>query len=57
MTGDELIAFISQEQCTLPDGTQTQGLIPYLRGLAGEGRQQVVATVFQGVINRMINGQ
>jgi type I restriction enzyme M protein len=58
-TGDELIAFINQEECRRPNGTKGAGLFAYLRGLrGGEGgdRRDVIATVFKGTVNRMING-
>jgi type I restriction enzyme M protein len=59
ITGDELIAFINQEECRRPDGSKGAGLFAYLRGLRGaEGgdRRDVIATVFKGTVNRMING-
>jgi type I restriction enzyme M protein len=59
ITGDELIAFINQEECRRPDGSKGAGLFSYLRGLRGvEGgdRRDVIATVFKGTVNRMING-
>ena len=59
ITGDELIAFINQEECRRPDGTKGPGLFAYLRGLhsaEGGDRRDVVATVFKGTVNRMING-
>ncbi len=56
VTGPELLAFINQEEATRPDGTKGPGLFAYLRGLTGEGRRGVVATVFAGVINRMTSG-
>jgi type I restriction enzyme M protein len=59
ITGDELIAFINQEECRRPDGTKGPGLFAYLRALRGaEGgdRRDVIATVFKGTVNRMING-
>jgi type I restriction enzyme M protein len=59
VTGDELIAFINQEECRRPDGSKGAGLFTYLRALRGvEGgdRRDVVATVFKGTVNRMING-
>jgi type I restriction enzyme M protein len=59
ITGEELIAFINQEECRRPDGSKGAGLFAYLRGLRGaEGgdRRDVVATVFRGTVNRMING-
>jgi type I restriction enzyme M protein len=59
ITGDELIAFINQDEAVRPDGTRGPGLFAHLRGLQstnGDERRDVVATVFGGVINRMING-
>jgi type I restriction enzyme M protein len=56
ITGPELLAFINQEEATRPDGTKGPGLFAYLRGLTGDGRRQVIATVFAGVINRMTSG-
>ncbi len=59
LTGDDLLAFINQEKCTLPDGTEGPGLLFYLRSLQSENgtnRKDVIATVFRGVVNRMING-
>lgn len=59
ITGDELIAFINQEECRRPDGSSGGGLFAYLRALRGaEGgdRRDVIATVFKGTVNRMING-
>ena len=59
LTGDELLAFINQEECTRPDGTRGPGLFAYLRGLTssnGDDRRDVIATVFRGVQNRMASG-
>jgi type I restriction enzyme M protein len=59
MTGQELLAFINQDEAIRPDGKKGPGLFAYLRSLSGtEGRDRrdVVATVFKGTINRMING-
>lgn len=59
ITGDALIAFINNDEALRPDGTRGPGLFAYLRGLqsdSGSGRRDVVATVFRGTINRMING-
>ena len=59
ITGDELISFINNEEAVLPDGTKGPGLFAYLRGLRGADggdRRDVIATVFRGTINRMING-
>ncbi len=59
ITGDELIAFINQDEATRPDGKRGQGMLAYLRGLQstnGDRRRDVIATVFGGVINRMISG-
>ncbi|MDR0882675.1 MAG: type I restriction-modification system subunit M [Candidatus Adiutrix sp.] len=60
LTGDELLAFINNEETTLPDGARGSGLFRYLRTLAGGGdgedRREVIATVFKGVDNRMKSG-
>jgi type I restriction enzyme M protein len=59
ITGDELIAFVNNEEAIRPDGTKGAGLFTYLRGLQGTNggdRRDVIATVFKGTINRMING-
>jgi type I restriction enzyme M protein len=59
ITGDDLIAFVNQEEAIRPDGTRGPGLFAYLRGLrggAGGDRRDVIATVFRGVANRMQNG-
>ena len=59
ITGDELLSFINQEQTTLPNGKTGPGLFRYLRTLTsdnGDNRRDVIATVFNGVQNRMISG-
>jgi type I restriction enzyme M protein len=60
ITGPELLAFINQEEARRPDGSKGPGLFAYLRNLQarnGEGdRRTVIATVFNGVINRMTSG-
>jgi type I restriction enzyme M protein len=59
ITGDELISFVNNEEAVLPDGSRGPGLFAYLRGLTGRNggdRRDVIATVFKGTINRMING-
>lgn len=63
ITGDELIAFINNDEAVRPDGTRGPGLFAYLRSLAGVrdengggDRRDVIATVFKGVQNRMITG-
>lgn len=59
ITGDELIAFVNNDEAVRPDGTRGAGLFAYLRGLQGINggdRRDVIATVFKGTINRMING-
>jgi type I restriction enzyme M protein len=58
-TGDELLAFINQDECTRPDGKRGPGLFAYLRQLTssnGDDRRDVIATVFKGVDNRMRSG-
>src|SRR5205823_12850705 len=47
------------EEAVLPDGSRGPGLFAYLRSLTGRNggdRRDVIATVFKGTINRMING-
>jgi len=58
MTGPELIAFINQEEAVRPDGKKGVGLFAYLRSLqsANGDRRDVIAKVFEGTVNRMING-
>ncbi len=59
ITGDELISFINNEEAVRPDGSRGAGLFAYLRSLQGANggdRRDVIATVFKGTINRMING-
>ncbi len=59
ITGDELIAFINQEQAILPDGSEGPGLFAYLKNLQGANggdRRDVIAIVFKGLQNRMLNG-
>jgi type I restriction enzyme M protein len=59
ITGDELLAFINQDEAMRPNGKRGPGLFAYLRGLTssnGDDRRDVIATVFQGVDNRMKSG-
>ncbi|AJE23511.1 HsdM family class I SAM-dependent methyltransferase [Azotobacter chroococcum] len=60
ISGDELLAFISQDVTIRPDGSRGMGLFAYLRGLAGIGekgsQREVIANVFKGVQNRMVSG-
>src|SRR4029077_4237429 len=59
ITGDELISFVNNEEAVRANGTKGPGLFAYLRGLQGANggdRRDVIATVFKGTINRMING-
>lgn len=59
ITGDELVAFINNDEAIRPDGQRGPGLFAKLRGLQGaEGgdRRDVVALVFRDTANRMLNG-
>jgi type I restriction enzyme M protein len=59
ITGTELLAFINQDEAVGPDGKRGVGLLAYLRQLqssSGHGREEVVANVFRGVVNRMESG-
>ncbi len=58
-TGDDLIAFINNDEALRPDGVRGLGLFAYLRSLQGSGvtdRRSVIATIFKGTVNRMTNG-
>ncbi|MGA3240350.1 MAG: class I SAM-dependent DNA methyltransferase [Bryobacteraceae bacterium] len=58
ITGPELIAFINQDEAMRPDGKRGPGLFAYLKSLESTNgdRRDVIARVFQGTINRMVNG-
>jgi type I restriction enzyme M protein len=59
LTGDDLLAFINNEKVKATNGKTITGLFNYLRSLqseTGTERKDVIATVFKGVMNRMING-
>ena len=50
ITGDELLAFINQDEAVRPDGKRGPGLFAYLRALTsanGDDRRDVIATVFR----------
>src|SRR5206468_7222021 len=51
--------FINHDEAVRPDGTRGPGLFAYLRALSssnGDNRRDVIATVFDGVDNRMKSG-
>ena len=59
ITGDELLAFVNNDEATRPDGSRGPGLFTTLRGLestSDQDRRGVVARVFQGTNNRMLSG-
>ncbi len=59
ITGEELIAFVNNDEAMRPDGKRGPGLFAYLKNLQGANggdRRDVIATVFKGTVNRMING-
>ena len=58
ITGPELIAFVNQDEAVRPDGKRGPGLFAHLRSLesANGDRRDVIARVFEGTVNRMING-
>ena len=60
ISGDELLAFLNQDEATRPDGSRGPGLFAYLRAQAGRGdrtgQHSVIANVFRGVQNRMVSG-
>lgn len=55
LTGDELKAFINQDEAIRPDGTRGPGLFAYLKTRSG-GRGDVLANVFRELQNRMSSG-
>jgi type I restriction enzyme M protein len=59
LTGDDLIAFINNDEALRPDGKRGPGLFTYLKNLIGENggdRRDVIANVFRGTLNRMVSG-
>lgn len=59
LTGDDLIAFINNDEAMRPDGERGPGLFAYLRSLQGADggdRRDVIATVFRETRNRMQSG-
>ena len=60
ISGDELLAFISNEYTRLPNGKLDKGLFAYLRNLNSTGsrgsQREVIANVFKGTQNRMVSG-
>src|SRR5205807_8193347 len=58
ITGPELLAFINQDEAVMPDGKRGMGLFAYLRSLQSSNgdRRDVIARVFSGTVNRMVNG-
>jgi len=59
LTGDDLIAFINNDEALRPDGKRGAGLFTYLKNLTGENggdRRDVIANVFRGTLNRMVSG-
>jgi len=59
LSGDDLIAFINNDEALRPDGKRGAGLFAYLKNLSGENggdRRDVIANVFRGTFNRMVSG-
>lgn len=60
INGDELLAFINQDEAVRPDGTRGPGLFAYLRAQGWRedrsGQRAVIANVFRGAQNRMVSG-
>jgi len=59
LTGDDLIAFINNDEALRPDGKRGPGLFAYLKNLSGDNggdRRDVIANVFRGTLNRMVSG-
>ena len=59
-SGDDLLAFIKQDDAALPDGKRGPGLLAYLRGLSGGNgaarRRRIIASIFKGVTCPMTDG-
>lgn len=59
ITGEELLRFVNQDEAIRHDGKKGEGLLAHLRSFQsanGRDRRDVIANVFRGVQNRMING-
>lgn len=60
INGDELLAFINQDEAMRADGKRGSGLFAYLRAQSQRdnrnGQRSVIANVFRGVQNRMVSG-
>jgi type I restriction enzyme M protein len=58
ITGQELIAFIEQDEAVRPDGKRGAGLFAYLKSLRSMNgdRRDVIANVFKDIRNRMVSG-
>ena len=59
ITGPEIISFVNNDEADLPNGQRGTGLLTYLQSLHGEdefGKKDVIASVYRGVANRMLNG-
>lgn len=60
INGQELLAFLNQDEAVRPDGKRGKGLFAYLRSQGDRddrgGQRRVIANVFKGVQNRMISG-
>ncbi|WP_242467371.1 class I SAM-dependent DNA methyltransferase [Thiocapsa imhoffii] len=59
ITGEDLIAFVNNDEAMRPNETRGSGLLYYLRGLRsaeGGDRRDVIGTVFRGMQNRMTDG-
>lgn len=61
LSGDELIAFIQNDEAILPNGERGAGLIMALRDLRNQARGEydrrfIIANVFKDTFNRMVSG-
>ncbi|MDR2219484.1 MAG: type I restriction-modification system subunit M [Methylobacillus sp.] len=60
INGEELLAFINQDEAIRPDGKRGKGLFAWLRAQDERndrgGQRRVIANVFKGVQNRMVSG-
>lgn len=59
LTGDELIAFVNNDEAPGPDGKRGPGLFHYLKNLQPtreHDTREVIRNVFKDTINRMVSG-
>ena len=59
LTGDELTAFVNNDEAVGPDGKRDKGLLHYLKNLTAtkeHDTREVIKNVFKDTVNRMVSG-